>query len=409
MQKLLFTFRKTRIGNSLSSFTRYVFRKPVKTNFNKNSKGLLNNPFSRFKKVSFVKIILVLLASGSILFLLITFHKQNTFSLQSYSSYLGNPKQIDRESFNVSVSFYQEQVDSSGVLYRHIVSSSVINLRTDGARILNIHPSYIVSSGENRVPIRSFLNEVSNNTDRAEYLRNSLESLLGIKIDRYIAIDIDEFEKLSAFLGASFSRYDFDTLDEFDDSVLSKQNKALAEFSKSGLSTFNILKILWSPGKAIESIKTDMNKSEFNLFVLRLRKGIRQSIIIGSDISQEARYSVRLNGISSLIDEKIRATYANFSILSEQAEIEVYNASGIGGLAGKYTRLFQNNGATVVKSSNYVKPESTNLLFVDSEQDLITFQNTINMIKHSLDNELLIEVGTYRYNKSGHIIVVLGS
>lgn len=409
MQKLLFIFKKTRLGNRVGSFTRYLFSRPVKDIRNTSRSGSRNS-FSIISKISISKLIFIILLCSVLIFSVLTFHKYNIFSLSSYSSYLSDLKPIDRNSFNVSLAFYQEQTDSSGVLYRHIVGASVVNLRSDGARLVSVHPSYLVNDGSNMISIRSFLNEISEgNADRAQSLRNSLEGLLGIKIDRYLVVDIDRFYKVSNSLGSRIDSYDFDTLDEFSDVLLNNQNEAVAKFADSAMSTINILKILWSPNDTKASVKTDMTKSEFNFFILRFRKGIRQNIVVGSDISQEARYSPRLNATPSLIDEKIRSAYANFSILSEQAEIEVYNASGIGGLAGKYTRLFQNNGATVVKSSNYVKPEVQNILFVDSEQDLISYQNTINMIKHSLDNELLIEVGTYRYNKSGHIIVVLGS
>jgi calcineurin-like phosphoesterase len=107
-----------------------------------------------------------------------------------------------------------------------------------------------------------------------------------------------------------------------------------------------------------------------------------------------------------LIDEQIAGFFSDVSVAAEQAELEIYNASDQIGLAYKFARQFQNIGINVVKYGNYFESADESIIYLETEQDIDRYRNTIREIQNTIGKATIL-IGAYQYNKSGDIIIVL--
>lgn len=276
-------------------------------------------------------------------------------------------------------------------------------------RLINITPLFS-ASGESKT-LRTSLNfEPVEGTTKIESLNDSVSDILGIRIDRYVVIDI---QKVGNVFGGGANEImsemtDSDIVQE--SAYIVNQREGSEELFGSKFSWISKYIMFWKLNKLESVIYTDMSRGEFFNFVnsfdnrknvITLGINIEHGVI---DRTSEQSLSIRPNVI--LIDEQLSGFFSDFDISAEQTELEIYNASEQRGLAYKYSRQFQNLGINVVKYGNYFETVENTVIYLQSEGDLDRYKNTIQEIRNAV-GDVTIEVGTYQYNQSGDIIVVL--
>ena len=128
---------------------------------------------------------------------------------------------------------------------------------------------------------------------------------------------------------------------------------------------------------------------------------------LSNNFGYEEQYSfgTGLNPDLKLINEYIEGIIGENELLAEQIKVEIFNASDVSGLAGRYTRLLNNYGINVVRYNNAPKLRANTVLFVN---DLTTASKNISTIISILPIEVEISNDEYEYNATGDVVLVLG-
>lgn len=299
--------------------------------------------------------------------------------------------------------------DEENSHYKYINYVVLVSLDRDSISLYQINPFIVV---KDNVPIYSYL--INNLADNVfSDLNYEISELMGIRIDRYIAVDTEEFTNLNELLSyenkSEFLRYLSDIKTPSDNYSEEEVTDYSESFFSQNISIYERFRIILNMDKINNTFKSNATKSEFNrllkIFLIDKRINITT---IGSKQSTIAENKTLVPN-KVLIDEEIKEITGSLGIAAEQSEIEVYNATDESGLALKKVRELQNIGINVVKFGNYSEDSDENILYVNSEGDLERFKNTIIAIQENLKMNLKVEIGKYKGNRTGDLILILGA
>jgi len=293
--------------------------------------------------------------------------------------------------------------------------------------------------------LRRLYNSLYVKDHETDYFISTVESLLAIKIDRYMYVSIDNFYKLSKDLPDLAMNVNTDVVDpntvnlpsgkaanitkgakkinpdELLELIASNSNSRNDQLDRQVNSIVAMFKGLRSPKVAINinsliaslltGVKTNMSKLEifrlgYELLSLRddtVKKGYTRSssyiklpstFIYGSYMINQER-----------LDKDISTIFFNLDVFKEHAKIEIFNGTNVRGLAGNRSRWIRNIGGNVVKTGNtesYVDEVSIYC------EDTTMFEKTISEIKKIFPVHINIEYGKYYNRQVGDIVLVIG-
>ncbi|BCX13845.1 MAG: hypothetical protein KatS3mg085_377 [Candidatus Dojkabacteria bacterium] len=181
--------------------------------------------------------------------------------------------------------------------------------------------------------------------------------------------------------------------------------------SKKGL--LDLYFLFWDAPELTRNLYTDMNRDEFFTFFDLLR-GKRESkpLLLGDNVGIPASTGLE-DGIaknSIAFEEALREYLQSLSILTEQAQVEIYNATKESGIAGNLSKQISSYGVNVVKVGNFSEERFYTQILLFSEDESV-FPNTLSIISKAVklaDFEFEIRDPEESGNFTGDIVIILG-
>ncbi len=308
------------------------------------------------------------------------------------------------------------------------------------ASLININPDILVSYGpaNKQITFRRALLESENDID---LLRALSEELLATDIDRYVVVDKKFFEEIGRYGknidtplslgvvdqdlpdGMKWAKgdakvspccvYEYLSADSNGrDDQLTRQLKLYTGYAKS----IDNVKAVLGVNSFVEIVEnnfyTDLSKTELFMIFRFLRTVPSESynlVYTGSDILNKSGKAGVYDVFSvnySLFDRQIDIILRDKDVQLEQATIEVQNASGKSGLAGKKARWISNIGAEIAHVANAPYPEKRTKVYIE---DFEKYPNTVKQLKKIFGENADFIENEYQYRHIGQIVVVIGS
>ncbi|KKR06304.1 MAG: hypothetical protein UT34_C0001G0344 [candidate division WS6 bacterium GW2011_GWF2_39_15] len=249
-----------------------------------------------------------------------------------------------------------------------------------------------------------------------EYVVWQIENMTGFTVENYIWLDEKSLSLYATMFGdiSEYSEYDFKEKFNPSRDVSAASMGINSFYSRFNLVTLAVKSEVWN--KFISGV--DSNLTSIALIKL-LHRGYSQLDAGGIkmiDLSQKWAYVSRIdsNGRNiSVINypEFDRKIEENFNIIrtrlveKEQARVEVYNGSGVSGLAGRYARKVQNYGVKVVRYDNAPNNLPKTTIYISDKKK---FLNSFNSVEDLVCGKCEIINGRPDFITTGDIIVILG-
>ncbi|MFC1780198.1 LCP family protein [Patescibacteria group bacterium] len=275
-----------------------------------------------------------------------------------------------------------------------------------------------------------------------EILTSGVESLLSIKIDRYLIINEEGLVELVNVLGgvyvknsSSFSDSDIQSsvggnfdleegsyrlsgsdllsfLQADDDSIdnkLHRQVIGIEGFLKRATSYIAFLKLSTFLDISSKQIYTDLSKSELIWVVYKIMrfKEVKTSYSrLNSLRSVETERAIEYYPTLDQLDQDIQKVFIDKRVGKEQARVEVFNSTSVKGLASSKARWLRNIGVDVIRVGDSAASLEKTTIYTREEGK---YTYTIDAIKRSFDEDVEVMEGELpNLVSTGDVIVVLG-
>ncbi len=325
---------------------------------------------------------------------------------------------IDREGVSTTLYVFQSPMDK-----KLIGGWIVISNEKTGSNMVYYIPLGVSMrdySGQfdEYVPVSNlrYAGNVLSQSRDIEYAIWQLSSLSGISIDSYIWLDERAVSSFSSYFGDIFEYSQAEYKDNYTNST---DIVSSAYILNSFLEKAHISKIVWGHNRW-EQISTGVytNLSPTEL-LLKLRKHnllingkgnimfslAKSNFTTPVTTSSGAQVSIVNYGE---VDKEFN-TYLSIvrgrEIEREQARVEVYNGSGISGLASRYARKIQNSGITVVRYENAPDSEQITKIYIPKSDK---YPNSLALVKKLLVVEGDIIEDRPSFITTGDIVIILG-
>ena len=247
-----------------------------------------------------------------------------------------------------------------------------------------------------------------------EYAIWQFEQMLGTKIDNYVWIG-DSEQSLYTEIFGDYRDYKGDFGYDSEEEDLMQESFMLDSF----ISKFSFLRIPFYPrkfSKVGEGIISNKNFAEIVGKISstdRKLKGYEKYMIdLGSPRFVEEELS-KTGGIayyfnSQKYDEAFREYLLSMldkELEKEQVRVEVYNGSGISGVAGQMARRVENSGCDVVRYENAPDLADHTTLYIPDEK---RFKNSIAVVKEVVGTNVEVINERPKFMTTGDIVIVLG-
>ncbi|MBI2356582.1 LytR C-terminal domain-containing protein [Candidatus Dojkabacteria bacterium] len=255
------------------------------------------------------------------------------------------------------------------------------------------------------------------NPERAvEYVVWQLESMTGFTVENYIWVDESSLIKLNELFG-DISEYSHSEYSNVYSNPTSISNPSL--MVTSFIDKFMFTKIATNPTLWADTYRSlDTNLSSVNLIshiytmkgrfkameVEMIDLSQEEVILTTKDLNEKEISVINYSAYDRIIEENFNIVRSR-SVEKEQAKVEVYNGSGISGLASRYARKVQNFGIKVVRYDNAPQEYERTTIYVSNRDKFgNSFESVQDLICRSCD---IIE-GRPDFITTGDIIVILG-
>ncbi|MCA9379510.1 LytR C-terminal domain-containing protein [Candidatus Dojkabacteria bacterium] len=335
------------------------------------------------------------------------------------------------DSINLLLVVYDESdrysfIDMLGVLS--------VDLKEDvPLHFIDLSPDFGLLVNQKQVKIRSVLAqfEAEDGYGMAS-LMSGVESILGVRIDRYVAFSKD---KLTSYLEQTNHAYL--TTDEvndaeagsFDagevvqgqrlvdylaadgagvDAQMLRMRAFVSDLLSGQLSLGGFAKMYLQLDTLVWLVETDLTRGEWlslafslvnRLSVDSISIGAKQSVVIDSTLGGY------LSPVARQVDAEIGPLLVRSRVAKEQARVEVFNATRTGGLASRMKRLLENQGTNVIRTANSPELSDKNKLYVASPE---LFPANVALVSEMLRGDVQIIEEPYPLNHTGDLVVVLG-
>lgn len=268
-----------------------------------------------------------------------------------------------------------------------------------------------ISTGELK-----YVGDSISNQRAVEYSIWQLNNLTGIVPDSYIWVTYESLKHYSN-LYSDISDY---SLDQFKDIYINKDNLSIQAYTiNSYFSKVNFLTNILNIDEYREYIgKLDTNLSHLQLLdrIKNVKTALQKPGMYMLDLTQPWATNVQLasNGrevsvINYLeVDSRLENVVLNLKgreIEKEQVKVEIFNASDITGLAGRYYRKFENSGLEVVRYENAPNQIDKTTVYIPN---INRYKNSFELLKKLIVVDIDIVEGRPDFMTTGDIIVILG-
>lgn len=295
------------------------------------------------------------------------------------------------------------------------------NKEKEAAILIHI-PNWILYSGTetnsgNAIAVSSFkyAGEFVQSGKGIEFALWKLEELLGMKVDQYIWFDASAFNLLQENLGevsnnTAYSQY-FQNGSSVSEDVF---------FLNSFVSNLNWSSLIFSSGK-FKNREATIYSSLYSLpHIIVEMKNIHNSILrlkpfvidLGTSAYIDSK-EYEGGGIQNYINLfKYDATWRENTsrmidkgLEKERVRVEVYNASGISGLASSFARKIANSGCEVVRFDNAPNKEEFTKFFIPNSED---FKESTNVVRDIFPGQYESINSRPSFMTTGDIVIILG-
>lgn len=426
-------FQNNPIRSQFNSVVRDFRSSKRKPKGRKSQKTGISTRIKEFLSIaSFIKskIFLITLAIFIVIFLVYNYDLYINIKLEKFpGDSTATNKILNPGKFSTFI-YHVDTKQDAGITYKYVNSVALISIHENKIDYLQINPYFQITTESNIV---AYLNQ--SRKDNGEFdiqsLNSVLENTFGLSTSRYLVLDTNKFADLLVDLDFDyffeddygqgyqsdfrieekdqFLKYFFDTQQLPQNKITENQQRFLLNFYGKKFGILNKYKLMTNFEDLEGLLYSNMSRSEFLTLINSL--GGNKSVLSDNLSVDEGIINDKnlLTPNLVVVDEKVQETLRDVGVLAEQAEIEIYNASGRGGLALNRTRQFQNIGINVVKYGNYPVFQEENLLHIVEEGSIDRFNRTIDAIRTVIgDSDLEIIVGEYNENRSGDLILILG-
>lgn len=401
-------------------------KKIIESKNTTSSKSVKKIPKLNYKKISILLFVVLSIVGISILFiqsyLQIQFQKYPEDVAYLFENHQ-NPY-IDKVQKNILVFGFDS---SDGYFYVAPPTIFLTNYRTASTSSITIDSRVVLP---NQIRIRDYFNvpTTENPPSITEFIFE-IEKVVGVRIDRYIAIDINQFPEFAKPINIAFTGLgeDVSINNSLDFLVFAVNDIGLPEITNTYLGNVtdayqklflqfsgitNSTKAFFFFEEVFEGIYSNIERSEF-IYMLQnsdSHRNLGSRALINSFhgyIDREVNpVSIFLENIR--VKDSIKSAIRQPLVLAERAELEVYNSTTIPGFATQVKNELENIGITITRFGNYSESLDINTLYIldDNPQD---YAQTINVIRRTLDNNLVISTEDYTRNYTGNMVLVLGT
>ena len=299
---------------------------------------------------------------------------------------------------------------------------------------------------EKDVVIRTAFNDINDKSIQVSVMTNLVETLLSLKIDNYVIIDLQTFNKVSKYVPLFKMQLDRPLKDPDTVTLPNKEYKEwgggeqfikggdLIEFlasnnngrdeqlNRQGYTMKNLMEnitnvaFLSNIPKIIQELDTsyfytDLTKEQMLIFLWNLSQTRDSDFKIGytksstyTNIHAVSYYSVYIPNYV-LLDQDVSSVFADLNIFREQARIELLNGSSVLGLASNRARWISNAGGVIIKVGNSYENEKTTKIYCANYKN---FPYTIKEIQRIFDYNVQLITKDYTGRHVGDIVVVIG-
>jgi hypothetical protein len=337
----------------------------------------------RYVLIIVVLLLLVLIGKFMVDYFRVNFKNLN----DSYSLNIGK---VYIENYFLYVTQADVEEDRKFVSDVYLVS---VNTRSQNYHLLRIAPQFVavVPYLNKSLELRTIYNNgLAANKDPYVALNSGAKNLLGIGVKGYIAIDQNNLPEIAR----SFNW-------KGDPNQLTDIKQLLS------LNIVNWLSMLTNLPKLESLVSTTLSKQEILNFAgymanYKMQKFINLSLNYG--VEESYPFGKGYTPDYNLINQIITGITHSSDIVSEQVKVEVFNATGSIGLAGRTSRLLNNYNINVVRYSNAPRVESVTTLYVPERKDATV---NIDLIKSLVKEDLRVINEQYEYNSTGDLVLVL--
>ncbi len=261
-----------------------------------------------------------------------------------------------------------------------------------------------------------YAGNVLSETRDIEYAVWQINNLTSLSIDSYIWIDSEAistystlFGDLSEFSAATYSSKYINSEDTANTTYL--LNSFMSRFSLFKLflnsdsweSLSKGVKSNLSPGLLVKRIVTTqgtLNSGGVYLFDLSQPWATEQVTTSNGKTASILNSTSVDNKFAGFID-----IVRGRDVEREQVKVEVYNGSGISGLASRYARKVKNSGMTIVRFENAPEEIDRTVIYVPKPEN---YSNSLKIVKDILVVDAQEVVGRPSFITTGDIVVILG-
>lgn len=425
---LLFKIQNSKFFNSLTLVFRNLRTRRGVDKYRKNFRF-------KFSKGKFV-----LLVIGGLLIFFIFFNLSKYFQIK-FDTYL------DQENLQAlqSLKDFKEVntlvigFDDTQNTHKFVNMLAIVSLdyQTASLKVYNLNPNYIATINNNATTLRTSYNFLTSpNENKMSDLMMVVEDISAVRIDRYIAFDYSDVNKLIELTSLGFvadksyrigddfisqGEYlererlaNFVTFDKIpEDDTIQRHSMFIRELFENLRDNFALYRYFLNAEEFSKVVYTNFTKDEFLRFIINvsstdssIRTGFASKKLTLGDLTKiDLEAGIRHSDM--MLDENIANLFVNIPIIKEQGKLEIFNATDQSGVAYKLKRKFENTGITVIKTGNYPDNIDENLLYIPKNNP-DNFENTIRIIRSILRNDLRIIYGDYKFNYSGDMILVIG-
>lgn len=325
----------------------------------------------------------------------------------------------DREELDSTLYIFEEGIENSKIIGGWLV---VTNSNLSETLVLYMPPGVYVADPNElfseyiQFADLSYAGDLINEKRSKEYSLWQTINMSGFNIENYVWITgegLTRFNNLfgdvSVYSGTKY-RDLYSNEGEFSDASL---------LINSFADRFNVTSVFLKPtlwGEYIEHIDTTFNSTDYIFQTISLKNRFAGKNLKMIDLSQDRFLNTAVDPSGREIrvinySEFDRALESSFNILrsrdveKEQAKVEVYNGSGISGLASRYARKVKNYGVKVVRFDNSPSEYDKTKVYIPHPD---RFPNSYSSVKDLVCDGCDIVEGRPDFITTGDIIVILG-
>ncbi|HHX99124.1 TPA: LytR C-terminal domain-containing protein [Candidatus Dojkabacteria bacterium] len=255
----------------------------------------------------------------------------------------------------------------------------------------------------NEIPVSSFryAGDFLESGRGVEYAIWQINQLLGFKSEKYIYISSDATNIVKGFVGHKEGVFaGVNGVEEIANAISFKKMffsiRELDDLDKKIYSNIPF----YTTRLALESLKSGKKGYRREVIDFSDQKYLKDGeLLTGEDIKvlDSKEYDKDLN--------KLLANVLDRNLENERVRVEVYNGSGLTGVAYSFGRKITNSGCDVVRYENAPNMYTKTTLFVPDKE---SFKNAYDIVSDVIPVEFEIVEGRPDFMTTGDIVVILG-